>query len=193
MHNLNNLTVNYHVLKQCNMKCRYCYATFAESVHGVTKDKDPECAEPWKSRNPGKNWRRELIRHIVSQLQPKKINFAGGEPTLFPRLGDLIKCAKHAGAEVSLISNGYQVAKLLQTHRDYIDLVGFSLDAPTHAQNAIIGRESKKIEDIEDTVRFVIERARLCHRYGIPVKLNTVVTAKNYETDMTEVVQQINP
>ena len=66
--NLRDLTVNYHVCIQCNMRCRYCFARWTE----VRKDILPA----------GHLTRQEsvsLARILGSRFG--KVTFAGGEPT----------------------------------------------------------------------------------------------------------------
>ena len=78
-------SVNYHLWKPCNMKCKFCFATF--------QDLDPSVL-------PEGHLGREDCISVVEALAHagfQKINFAGGEPTLCPWLPDLIMLAKELG------------------------------------------------------------------------------------------------
>ena len=72
-------SVNFHLWKPCNMKCRFCFATFQD----VGQDALPKGHLP-----------REDCLTVVDALAKAgfdKINFAGREPTLCPWLPDLIR------------------------------------------------------------------------------------------------------
>ena len=65
-------SVNYHLWKACNMRCRHCFATF--------QDIEPQFL-------PKGHLGREdcvLVVNAIAELGFQKINFAGGEPTLCP-------------------------------------------------------------------------------------------------------------
>ena len=65
-------SVNFHLWKPCNMKCRFCFATFQD----VGVDTLPKGHLP-----------REGCLEVVDALASAgfgKINFAGGEPILCP-------------------------------------------------------------------------------------------------------------
>ena len=71
-------SVNYHLWKACNMRCKFCFATF--------QDIEPQFL-------PKGHLGREDCILVVESLSGagfQKINFAGGEPTLCPWLPDLI-------------------------------------------------------------------------------------------------------
>lgn len=83
------LTVNWHLEKDCNYKCKFCYAHFAH----IRRNLDLE--EGYA-----------LIRKLKQEGQFYKINFAGGEPFLNKNLGDYIKFAKlETGMKTSIITN----------------------------------------------------------------------------------------
>ncbi|MBK9177852.1 MAG: radical SAM protein [Flavobacteriales bacterium] len=65
-------SVNFHLWQPCNMRCKFCYATF----HDVKRSILPKGHLP-----------KEQAIDVVRQLAAhgfQKINFAGGEPTPLP-------------------------------------------------------------------------------------------------------------
>lgn len=69
----NNLvSVNFHFWPYCNFNCKYCFARFNEVSTPLSKK---DCFK---------------IVRTLKKHETEKINFAGGEPTLSPFLGDLI-------------------------------------------------------------------------------------------------------
>ena len=61
-------TVNYHLLKSCNMHCGFCFAPFSDL--------------PLRSANYLPQDDSILLISLIAQAGFRKFNFAGGEPTL---------------------------------------------------------------------------------------------------------------
>ncbi|KAN0081946.1 hypothetical protein V8E54_003244 [Elaphomyces granulatus] len=110
----------------------------------------------------------------------RKINFAGGEPFLYPKyLGQLLQfCKKDLALEsVSIVTNGSRVKdRFLSTFGQYIDVLAVSCDSFKEEVNVKIGRGNG-----------------LCREHGIKFKLNTVVNKYNYQEDMNQQISEIRP
>ena len=121
----------------------------------------------------------------------KKINFAGGEPFLYPKqLAMLCEyCKVDLELEsVSIISNGTKVTeKWLQTYGKYVDVLGISCDSFHEAANIEIGRGTG------ENVKQLFKIRGWCRDLGIKFKLNTVVCSFNWEEDMAATVKQLDP
>lgn len=161
--------VNIHLTRSCNLRCRFCFATF--------KDRAERVSIP--------DWKLIITRLAVAGVE--KINFAGGEPTLVDGLGDLLRHSKALGLTTSIVSNGFGVARLLEDRAECLDWIGLSLDSSIESVQKELGRGSG------DHVARTVEVARLCHQHRCRLKLNTVVTALNWAEDMSTVVDLINP
>ena len=72
-------SVNCHLWKPCNMRCRFCFASFQD----VGQDDLPEGHLP---RNE-----RLAVVEALATAGFDKMNFVGGEPILCPWLPDLIR------------------------------------------------------------------------------------------------------
>lgn len=121
--------VFFHILTQCNLKCRHCYIN--PEQHG-TRRLDLETIQSWMTvlaqRSPGAN----LI-------------FLGGEPTLHPGLPDAIRSARRLGyRSITIDTNGYLFNDILdKVTPQEVDFISFSLDGASPATNdAIRGRGS---------------------------------------------------
>ena len=83
-------TINIHVTRACNFGCRFCYAEFAECGPGRIP--------------PGK---LRTLLEVISRASPpstghrRKVNFAGGEPLLYPELPEIIQFCKALGLVTS--------------------------------------------------------------------------------------------
>lgn len=87
------ITVNFHLMKACNFKCRFCYAT-SNDIH---------------SKGMNKNEQKKLIKMLAEANLFRKINFAGGETTLVSHIYELIQYAKELGFESSIVTNASKI------------------------------------------------------------------------------------
>ena len=161
-------SVNFHLWKPCNYRCKFCFATFGDV--------------------PGRLTRADAIR-IVEAVAPHcdKITFVGGEPTLCPFLGDLIDRAHAVGLTTSIVSNGERLRPIILRHAASLDWVGLSVDTADEAISVRLGRGSG------EHVARSIELAALARQHGILLKLNTVVTAWNQHEDLSPLVRTMRP
>jgi radical S-adenosyl methionine domain-containing protein 2 len=84
---------------------------------------------------------------LLAEAGMKKINFAGGEPFLYPKyLGALCRyCKDDLKLEsVSIISNGTKVTeKWLKEYSLFVDIMAVSCDSIKPETNAAIGRADR--------------------------------------------------
>ena len=170
------LSVNFHLIEKCNAKCKYCFATFP-NLHRKHRLSPSD---------------QEKLIDVLVDYGIKKINFAGGEPTLVPHLGSLcrrIKDRSQGGCAVSLVTNGMKLGPLLEDYAPWIDWVALSVDSGDDETNADLGR-SKKGQPYASTMLELGERAK---QLGIRLKCNTVVTRHNVGEDMSDFLSTLLP
>jgi len=120
----NATNVFFHILTDCNLKCRHCYIN--KKQHG--KSTLPlETINAWLSVFASKNKEANVI-------------FLGGEPTLHPNLPDAVNKAKSLGySSITIDTNGYLFHDILsRVSPDVIDYFSFSLDGATRETNDMI-------------------------------------------------------
>lgn len=168
-------TLNFHVIEQCNMACRFCFAKYRIrradhlSVEGA----------------------REVITQ-AAELGIEKVNFAGGEPLLYPHLGDLLTHTSALGLTTSLVTNGSLLTRhWLERHARVLDLVGISVDSVDALANVRSGRALLGRDPIaESSYR---EMAIWIREANIKLKLNTVVSRFNVGSDMNQLLLDLQP
>ena len=164
------ISVNFHFWPYCNFNCRYCFARFNEVSSTLSKK---DCFK------------------IVGALQnngTEKINFAGGEPTLSPFLGDLIVYSKSLGLTTSVISNGTGITeRFLRKYGNSLDWIGLSLDSGDELIQYQLGRGNGTY------VQDIINQCEMIRKAGIKLKINSVMTRLNYKEDMSWLLEKINP
>ncbi|MBN1214479.1 MAG: viperin family antiviral radical SAM protein [Candidatus Lokiarchaeota archaeon] len=163
-------SINFHFWPYCNFKCKYCFARFESSNLKLSFN---QCIK---------------IINDISNAGIKKINFAGGEPSLSPFLGDLLKYSKNLGLITSIISNGTGITKnFLKEFSKSIDWIGLSIDSGLELTNFNLGRGNGNL------VKKIIKRSVLIHKTGIKLKINTVVNRLNYQEDLSWLIKRIKP
>lgn len=165
-------TVSFHVVKPCNMECKFCYAKF----------------DDFKVDN---QLNYEYVCTIIFKLYKagvEKITFAGGEPMLYKHLNDSIKFAKSLGMITSIITNGSLIKEQwLIDMKPYLDWIGLSVDSIDDKINKNIGRISKRMTL---DYHMIVD---LIHKYDYKLKINTVVNKYNLNEDFNKFIRYANP
>ncbi|KAI0379462.1 hypothetical protein F5Y04DRAFT_290350 [Hypomontagnella monticulosa] len=165
-------SVNFFFTRKCNKECAFCFHT--EKTSYVAPEED---------------MKRGL--RLLKEAGMRKINFAGGEPFLYPdKLAMLCRfCKEDLNLEsVSIITNGTKVTKKwMEQHGRYVDMLGVSCDSFNETTNIAIGRGTGK------NVEHLFRIRNWCRELGIMFKLNTVVCIYNWDEDMADIVQKLDP
>ncbi|KAM0709887.1 hypothetical protein Q7P35_003930 [Cladosporium inversicolor] len=157
------VSVNYHFTRKCNKTCKFCFHT-EKSSHVSTEEE----------------MKRGL--RLLKEAGMRKINFAGGEPFLYPqKLGFLCQYCKGVLRleSVSIITNGTKVTKAwLDKYGKFFDVMGVSCDSLDEKTNELIGRGTG------ENVKQLFRIRDWCRELKIKFKLNTVVCKLNWQEDM---------
>jgi radical S-adenosyl methionine domain-containing protein 2 len=173
-------TVNFHLVKHCPMACNFCYARFDDVIRDTKVS---------KLGLPGAQ--TQVVIAELARLGFKKINFAGGEPLLRKDLPELIRYAKSLGLVTSIISNGQLItADWIKSVYGDLDQIGISVDSALPERRAQMGRAINGRPLSNDDY---LDRAALIHLAYISLKINSVVTAQNFDEDMSGFIRQLAP
>lgn len=163
------VSINFHLFKPCDARCDFCFATFRD-VRG-------------RLSTPDACRLIDLLRAAGGQ----KITFAGGEPTLHPEIGRIIRHAKQAGFVTGVVTNGSRLTELLLDDSASLDWAALSIDSANEQTQAALGRGRG------GHVKRAVDLAEQCRGCGVRVKLNTVVTALTWQEDMSDLVRSVAP
>eukprot|EP00026_Physarum_polycephalum_P011115 Phypoly_transcript_11315.p1 GENE.Phypoly_transcript_11315~~Phypoly_transcript_11315.p1 ORF type:complete len:222 (+),score=23.71 Phypoly_transcript_11315:49-666(+) len=157
-------SVNFHFLRACNYSCKFCFHTYTN-----------DDILPLERIKVGMD--------MLAKRGMKKMNFAGGEPFLQPKLlGQMVKYCKedlHLDS-VSIVSNGSKITEQwLKQYGKYVDIIALSCDSFDDNINKMLGRGKG------NHVQKIKEAASLVKKYGIKFKLNSVIYSLNWEEDMS--------
>lgn len=166
-------TISFHVVKPCNMGCKFCYATFEDFTVSNQMSYEHACT----------------ILVKLAQAGVEKVTFAGGEPMLWKHISDAIRFAKvHLGMTTSIITNGAMIKEQwLIDMQSSLDWIGISVDSTDWRINTMIGRTHK---GMPLDYYMLID---LIHKYNYKLKINTVVNAYNYNESLNGFISYANP
>lgn len=169
------LTANFHLIKSCNFGCLYCYATFAEVLGRPVLPDDQVLA---------------LVRLLAQRHT--KVTLAGGEPTLYRRLEDLLAVIKAEGALANVVTNGSRIdAGWIERNADNLDFLTLSIDSAEPATHRKLGRASRSGATLP--AQHYIDLADAARVAGVGIKVNTVVTTVNAGESLAEPIARLNP
>ena len=171
-------TVNYHMLKACNMSCGFCFATFEDTagMRGLNREKAFE------------------LVGLIGKAGFIKINFAGGEPTLRPWLPELVRYAKSLGLDTSIVTNGSRLdAEYLDGLAGYLDIIALSIDSVDAETQRKIGRVERGRGKEPISERRYLELGEMIRERGIRLKVNTVVNRANRAEDFRSFIAAMRP
>lgn len=173
-------SVNFHLWEPCNMRCKFCFATFQDVKQQIL---------------PKGHLPKEQAINVVEQIANfgfSKITFAGGEPTLCPWLPELIRRAKSLGLTTMIVTNGTRLNNdYLSSIADYIDWIALSVDSLNPEVNSQSGRAIKGKRVIDQNS--YLELTSRIKSHNIKLKINTVVHSMNYNEDMNEFISLVTP
>ena len=170
--------VNYHITNRCNYHCTYCFGKF-------DRQKDPSVDNA-----------QRIIDNIASYFVQNKIidgriNFAGGEPTLYEHLDELINYSSSLGISVSIVTNGSLLtAERIRSWQDKVSCIGISVDSLLDNTNFRIGRCCRN--NVIELPRW-IELSKAIHECKIDLKINTVVSRLNLDEDLSKLYRALSP
>ena len=170
--------VNYHITNRCNYHCTYCFGKF-------DRQKDPTLDDA-----------KKIVKNIAlyfaqNNISDGRINFAGGEPTLYAHLDELIDYTSSLGIRVSIVTNGSLLtSERIRSWQGKVSCIGISIDSIDRETNLRIGRCYRN--NVVSLSRW-IKLAKAIHDCGIDLKFNTVVSRLNLDEDLSELYRVLSP
>lgn len=173
-------TINFHLTRNCNYQCKYCFAHFCETHSQLSFES-----------------RKKLVATLCEPEWVDKINFVGGEPTLIgDQLTDLMKVAKsekNHPVKVSVTTNSSLIsAEWIDKVGECLDILTISIDSQFEETNRKCGRCCKTTGKVLSKEHY-IALAEACHRNKVVLKINTVVSSINLNEDLADFINVLRP
>lgn len=180
---LRGASINFHFTRSCNYNCHFCFHTEKTKKHAPVAD---------------------LTRTItlLAAEGVKKINFAGGEPLLFPdTLLELLATSKKHDMYTSVITNGSKLSReWMAAAAPSLDMLGVSFDSASDEINFGQGRaprgavlKAPATGFDSRAVRLLLKAAEIAAEARVPLKINTVVTSLNAGEDVSPYINAAAP
>lgn len=180
------LVINWHLTEVCNYRCQYCFAHWEKAGKEIFHHLD-------------------LVQKLLTEIQKLptllasdfsgiRLNFVGGEPTLYPKkIFKIIGLAKNLGFDLSMVSNGSLLddAWLALIAKDFSGL-GLSIDTLDFDRNKQIGRVSKNQSMNLANWLQIVEKLRQS-KSNFYIKINTVVNQINWQEDLSPLIDAVKP
>lgn len=127
----NKLLINYAIHNVCNYKCWYCFPGSNTGEHR------------WPALDVVANNFIQLLKYYKTQRNKSQfeLNLLGGEPTLWPELGDFIKILKlefGKDIQIRITTNASRTIRWWSEHSQYFDKVLISCHPNEADENHII-------------------------------------------------------
>lgn len=151
------ITANLIITRNCNGNCIFC---------GVEH----------KSLKFEAETKLEKIKKIIDILYEKnvlRINFFGGEPTVYPEIIDAVKYAKNKGFYTTLITNGILWKDEFSELKEFLNGIAVSIhgNKKSHCSLARVN---------DNLYKRTLENLKKISDLKIPLTINMTITALNY-------------
>src|SRR5215813_13729801 len=141
----------------CNLHCSYCL-------------RDEDSLYHQKASFFSVDLLQRVIREAREAMDVSYVMFTGGEATLHPRFKEIIETVGTEGMKCSFITNGWhfdRVWPVIESNRDVVTHVAFSLDGPT--------RETHDRWRGEGSFVRLVRAFSKCHHAGLPFVVKCVI------------------
>ncbi len=172
----------------CNDNCSFCsfrkedaynnsMLNLIEANPGEKYHENKPIGKPSAESRIPDYFAEELPKQMVEAGIPAIEITGGGEPTLWPRLNDLIENLGKAKRDIGLVTNGSGITdKRIELINQYVTWIRFSMDAATPVTHKIIHRTPNL-----DFERRLQKLEKICNtkRPGLIIGISFIVTPSN--------------
>jgi radical S-adenosyl methionine domain-containing protein 2 len=174
-------TINFHITSRCNFACKHC---FAPSPAGSELPLE-------NAKRVLENARAFFNRQNGTLSGGGRIDYAGGEPLLYPHIYDVIKYTAELGMDSTITTNGslidQSVIEKLETLK--VKQIGISVDSLSAAVNKKIGRGCGANAP---TGEFYLNIAKMISGAGIKLKINICAQKLNQYEDFSPLLDSVS-
>jgi MoaA/NifB/PqqE/SkfB family radical SAM enzyme len=143
--------VNIHLTDRCNLRCKYCYVDL---------------------EHPNQDMPLEEVLKILTdarRMGAERISLEGGDPLLYPAIGEVVARIKKLGMECNINTNGLLVPQKIHEIKG-ADLLTVSIDGDEAAHDRFRGKGS---------FQKAIKAIRIAKQHGMKVHAMSVMTQGN--------------
>jgi molybdenum cofactor biosynthesis enzyme MoaA len=205
-------TLRLKVIDGCGMACTFCHnegtPVFADNLRRQAGDFTSSGASGRVSIYLATNGARFLpatvlpnaefeqaIVDLRKALDLNELHLTGGEPTLHPKLAEVVRMGTEAGLRVGITSNGERGSTVLEDcAKAGLDRINFSIFGTTaeelaqvqHERFASVRRAERKIAALQESID-------LAERLGVPASANIVVPDYSHASRVRRLIARYTP
>lgn len=203
-------TVRVKIIDACGLACGFCHNEGTPVAADNTGRKAGEfTGTPGKTGRVSIYLKTNQATFLPSRIEPdadfalalaavrgavetSEVHFTGGEPTLHPRLPDLVATARRLGLTVGLTSNGENGSAVMEEcAKAGLDRVNLSVFGTTAGELAAVQAPrfasvklaQRKITALEATIDAAL-------RYGVKVSANLVVPDRDHVPRVLRIIEK---
>jgi MoaA/NifB/PqqE/SkfB family radical SAM enzyme len=163
------------VTNRCNLRCSYC--VLENAPHQLKAELDLDS-------------KKELISHLYHKLNFRRITLSGGEVIIFGKHPpyDFIELLRHIRSlrskdpvknlEIEIYTNGtYLDEKVASEMQGVVDMVAVTIDSIDDNFLTELGRNRGRYQKYYERI---VKSCNLLSKYGIKLKLHSVICTKNH-------------
>lgn len=161
---------NICLTNSCNLRCYYCQS--GGENHGICGNKNLELSNV------------KQVLNVLEKAGIDRIRFTGGEPTLLPYFGEIIRYAVNLRfSKIRISTNGYKISEYVDILKNKKIRVQLSLDT----------LEKQKFESITgyDELETVIKSIDTLSKSNINTRINIVVMKSNI-SEIKDIIEYCN-
>jgi len=169
-YNLRETTMAVEIVSSCNLRCPGCWVNFS---HGLSTSKSIEVMNA------------EILERTLKfgrNMSINRLSLLGGEPTLHPKISQIIKKAYALGYEkVSITTNGvFTSSKMKELALSNLSNISFSIDGSTPEIHNMIRPSMNGTDTFSVTIRNLKKAVLYSRKYGFTVTVNHTLFPGNF-------------
>ncbi|MFY1110219.1 MAG: radical SAM protein [Methanosarcinaceae archaeon] len=171
-------TLNWQITSRCNYNCKFC------SVHKSCN----EISKELRSLEQVHDLLEGIKKIDFNGLKVECLNLIGGDPLLHPLFDEILKFARESGFSVWVTTNGLNLNK-----ENIVSISGYAegITIPVDSFSNLLEKELRC--GAEKHVSYALELADLIHEQGLKLGINTVVTKKNCQENLSALIKRLDP
>ncbi|MXQ54422.1 radical SAM protein [Shimazuella alba] len=205
-------TLRIKIIDSCGMTCTFCH----NEGTPVTVDNSHNQTGQWNGY--GKSGRTSIyvksngvtflpslimpdekfktaLRKLQERFRFKEVHLTGGEPTLHPRLPELIKMIKSLGLSVGMTSNGENGVKVIpEAAKEGLHKINFSVFGTTSEELMLVQNKTCRTPKWGDEKIKALKKAMLCAiQHNVKASVNIVILDPSHISRVQNLLSDFPP
>jgi cyclic pyranopterin phosphate synthase len=180
------------VTSQCQLKCSFCHNEGQPGSQNTWQDRTSFTAAHQRVPFMGVGTINTMVVPLAKALGAEAVHLTGGEPTLHPRIVDLLDaCNKHF-RRIKITTNGVLSETLLRQIAYRVSAIIFSIHATSNSKFREVQGQHLSSEVASVYFHNQMASLHLARKWGVPVSINSVVLDKETTLENIRLADEID-